>query len=76
MIDARLDYRGEGRSEMSNEPALREQREYLAILSPLGKAISGDEIRRFRERLIDRLQWCSSDEREIIVNWLSAHGLL
>ena len=61
---------------MSNEPTLREQREYPAILSSLGKAISGDEIRRIRERLIDRLQWCSSDEREIIVNWLSAHGLL
>jgi hypothetical protein len=61
---------------MSNEPTLREQREYPAILSPLGKAISGDEIRRTCERLIDRLQWCSSDEREIIVNWLSAHGLL
>ena len=61
---------------MSNEPTLREQREYTATLSPLGKAISGDEIRRTRERLIDRLQWCSSDEREIIVNWLSAHGLL
>jgi len=61
---------------MSNEHTLREQREYRAILSPLGKAISGDEIRRTRERLIDRLQWCSNDERENIVNWLNAHGLL
>ena len=49
---------------MSNEHTLREQREYLAILSPLGKAISGDEIGRTRKRLIGRLQWCSSDERE------------
>ena len=61
---------------MSNQHMLREQRERPAILSPLGKAISDDEIRRIRERLIDRLQWCPGDEREIIVNWLNAHGLL
>ena len=34
------------------------------IISPLGKAISGDEVRRTREQLIDRLQWCATDERE------------
>lgn len=61
---------------MSNEHTLREQPERPAILSPLGKAISEDEIRRTRDRLIDRLQWCASDEREIIVNWLNTHGLL
>ena len=61
---------------MSNEHTLREQRHGTPILSPLGKTISDDEIRRTRDRLIDRLQWCASDEREIIVNWLNAHGLL
>ncbi len=61
---------------MNNENALREHRKHPAILSPLGKEISDDEIRRTRERLIDRLQWCCGDEREIIVNWLNAHGLL
>ena len=61
---------------MSNEHTLREQREYPPVFSPLGKAISEDEIRRIRDWLIDRLEWCSSDEREIIVNWLRAHGLL
>jgi len=61
---------------MSNEHPLREQRGRPAILSPLGKAITEDEIRRTRDRLIDRLQWCAGDEREIIVNWLNAHGLL
>ena len=61
---------------MSNEHTAQERRQSTPILSPLGKAISDDEIRRTRDRLIDRLQWCASDEREIIVNWLSAHGLL
>lgn len=61
---------------MSNKHALREQRNGTPILSPLGKAISDDEIRRTRDRLIDRLQWRATDEREIIVNWLNAHGLL
>ena len=61
---------------MSNEHTSREQRKSTPILSPLGKAISDDEIRRTRDRLIDRLQWCAGDEREIIVNWLNAHGLL
>jgi len=60
---------------MSNEHPLREQREYPPILSPLGKAVS-DDIRRIRNWLIDRLEWCASDERKIIVNWLTAHGLL
>jgi len=61
---------------MSNEHSLREQRKSTLVLSPLGKAISDDEIRRTRDRLIDRIQWCAGDEREIIVNWLNAHGLL
>jgi len=45
-------------------------------LSPQGKPITDDELRRTRDRLIDRLQWCCGDEREIIVNWLTAQGLL
>ena len=63
---------------MSSEQTSRERRQStpILILSPLGKAISDDEIRRTRDRLIDRLQWCAGDEREIIVNWLNAHGLL
>jgi len=61
---------------MSNEHSLREQRKSTLVLSPLGKAISDDEIRRTRDRLIDRLQYCAGDEREIIVNWLNAQGLL
>jgi len=61
---------------MSNEHLLREQRGRPTILSPLVKAIIEDEMRRTRDRLIDRLQWCAGDEREIIVNWLNAHGLL
>jgi len=61
---------------MSNEHSLRQQRKSTLVLSPLGKAISDDEIRRTRDRLIDRIQWCAGDEREIIVNWLNAHGLL
>jgi hypothetical protein len=52
------------------------ERQRTVIPSPQGKPLSDEEIRRTRERLIDRLQWCCGDEREIIVNWLNAQGLL
>lgn len=51
-------------------------REHTVRLSPQGKRITDDELRRTRERMIDRLQWCGGDEREIIVNWLNEQGLL
>ena len=54
----------------------RSTRESTIPLSPQGKPITDDELRRTRDRLIDRLQWCGGDEREIIVNWLTAQGLL
>jgi len=54
----------------------RSTRERTIHLPPQGKPITDDELRRTRERMIDRLQWCSGDEREIIVNWLTAQGLL
>jgi hypothetical protein len=50
--------------------------QHRTVLSPQGKPLSDDELRRTRERLIDRLQWCGGDEREIIVKWLNAQGLL
>ena len=58
---------------MNSEQSTRERTIHL---SPQGKPISEDELRRTRDRLIDRLQWCSGDEREIIVNWLNEQGLL
>ena len=58
---------------MNSEQSTRERTD---LLSPQGKPIADDERRRTRERMIDRLQWCSGDEREIIVNWLNAQGLL
>jgi hypothetical protein len=58
---------------MDSEQSTRER---TVLLSPQGKPISDDEIRRTRERLIDRLQYCCGDEREIIVNWMNAQGLL
>lgn len=51
-------------------------RDHTVRLSPQGKPITDDELRRTRERMIDRLQWCGGDEREIIVNWLNEQGLL
>ena len=57
---------------MNSEQSTRER----TALSPQVKPISDEELRRTRERMIDRLQWCSGDEREIVVNWLNAQGLL
>jgi hypothetical protein len=57
---------------MNSEQSTRER----TVLLPQGKPISDEELRRTRERMIDRLQWCGGDEREIIVNWLNAKGLL
>jgi hypothetical protein len=54
----------------------RSTRERTIHLTPQVKPITDDEIRRTRDRLIDRLQWCSGDEREIIVNWMNEQGLL
>jgi hypothetical protein len=60
-------------ANMNSEQSTRERN---VVLSPQGKPISDEEIRRTRNRSIDRLQWCSGDEREIIGNWLNAKGLL